>query len=194
MPCPVDFVAAVAIVTRGSLIGARCTIKPKARYSWLVVPNLRGAIVGDPSAKKSPAWGTAVRPLDMLVAKAVEQHEAENSSFQCERMVYEARIDALKAQLKKATKDGQESPASVAAEIAGVEEPTEPVLRRYKTNDSTVEKLGEILRDNPNGVLALRYELVGLISNWEREGREGDRADQSRRLRSLRTVMDRPGH
>ena len=176
MPCPVDFVAAAAIVTLGSLIGARCAIKPKARDSWLVVPNLWGAIVGDPSAKKSPAWGAAVRPLDMLVAKALEQHEAESGSFQCERMVHEARIDALKAQLKKAAKDGKESPASVAAEIADLEEPTEPVLRRYKTNDSTVEKLGEILRDNPHGVLVLRDELVGLISNWEREGREGDRA------------------
>jgi hypothetical protein len=49
-------------------------------------------------------------------------------------------------------------------------------LRRYKTNDSTVEKLGELLRENPAGLLILRDELVGLIANWEREGREGDRA------------------
>ena len=32
------------------------------------------------------------------------------------------------------------------------------------------------LRDNPNGILILRDELVGLLASWEREGREGDRA------------------
>jgi hypothetical protein len=51
-----------------------------------------------------------------------------------------------------------------------------PTLRRYKTNDSTVEKLGELLRENPQGFLVLRDELVGLIASWEREGREGERA------------------
>ena len=176
MPCPVDFVAAAAVVTIGSLIGARCAIKPKSRDSWIVVPNIWGAIVGDPAAKKSPAWGAALQPIDRLVAQAMEQHKAESGDFQCAKMVYEARLGALKGQLKKAAKTGKESPASIAAEIAGAEEPNEPALRRYMTNDTTVEKLGEILRDNPAGVLVLRDELVGLLSTWEREGREGDRA------------------
>ena len=54
--------------------------------------------------------------------------------------------------------------------------PAKPSLRRYKTNDTTVEKLGELLRDNPAGLLVLRDELVGLIASWDYEGREGDRA------------------
>jgi hypothetical protein len=58
----------------------------------------------------------------------------------------------------------------------GEQAPSCPILRRYKTNDSTVEKLGELLRENPAGLLILRDELVGLIASWEREGREGDRA------------------
>ena len=55
MPCPPDFIAAAALVALGSIVGARCAMKPKARDSWLIVPNLWGGIVGDPSAKKSPA-------------------------------------------------------------------------------------------------------------------------------------------
>ena len=39
-----------------------------------------------------------------------------------------------------------------------------------------MEKLGELLRENPAGLLVLRDELVGLIATWEREGREGERA------------------
>jgi hypothetical protein len=54
--------------------------------------------------------------------------------------------------------------------------PDTPVLRRYKTNDSTVEKLGELLRDNPAGLLVQRDELVDLLASWEREDRQGDRA------------------
>ncbi|MGH6847621.1 MAG: bifunctional DNA primase/polymerase [Methylocella sp.] len=64
MPCPPDFIAAAAVVALGSIIGARCAIKPKTRDNWLIVPNLSGGIVGDPSAKKSPAWGVALKPLD----------------------------------------------------------------------------------------------------------------------------------
>ena len=52
MPCPPDFVAATVIVALSILIGARCAIKPKPNDTWLVVPNLWGGIVGDPSAKK----------------------------------------------------------------------------------------------------------------------------------------------
>jgi putative DNA primase/helicase len=64
MPCPPDFIAAAALVALGSIVGARCAIKPKGRDSWLIVPNLWGGIVGDPSAKKSPAWDAALKPLD----------------------------------------------------------------------------------------------------------------------------------
>jgi hypothetical protein len=176
MPCPPDFVAAAAIVTLGSLVGARCAIKPKARDSWLVVPNLWGGIVGDPSAKKSPAWGAALRPLDKLIAAAIEAHGSQDAEYKQAAMIHEARQDSIKYRLKRATRTGNGQPADIAAELAQVEEPQEPTLRRYKCNDSTVEKLGEILRDNPAGVLVLRDELVGLIANWEREGREGDRA------------------
>ena len=36
--------------------------------------------------------------------------------------------------------------------------------------------MGELLRDNPDGLLILRDELVGLIASWDKAGHEGDRA------------------
>jgi hypothetical protein len=68
--------------------------------------------------------------------------------------------------------------ASIAKELRthGAQAPQAPTLRRYKTNDSTVEKLGELLCENPAGLLPQRDELVGLLATWEREGREGERA------------------
>lgn len=52
---------------------------------------------------------------------------------------------------------------------------THVVERRYITHDPTVEKLGELLRDNPRGLLLLRDELAGWLWTLERLGREGDR-------------------
>jgi len=179
MPCPPDFIAAAALVALGSIIGARCAIKPKARDNWLIVPNLWGGIVGDPSAKKSPAWGAALKPVDRLIAKALEAHTAALSDYETEKVVFDAHKDAIEGRIKEAAKKPSKGdPASIAKELRthGEQAPDAPTLRRYKTNDSTVEKLGELLRENPAGLLVLRDELVGLIATWEREGREGERA------------------
>jgi len=94
-------------------------------------------------------------------------------------VVFHAQKDAIEGRIKEAAKKpSRGDPAAIAMELRshGEKAPTPPILRRYKTNDSTVEKLGELLRENPAGLLILRDELVGLIANWEREGREGDRA------------------
>jgi Protein of unknown function (DUF3987)/Bifunctional DNA primase/polymerase, N-terminal len=179
MPCPPDFIAAAALVALGSIVGARCAMKPKARDSWLIVPNLWGGIVGDPSAKKSPAWGAALKPLDRLIAKAVEAHTAALADYKTDKVVFDAHKDAIERRIKEAAKKPSKGdPASIAKELRthGEQAPEAPMLRRYKTNDSTVEKLGELLRENPAGLLVLRDELVGLIATWEREGREGERA------------------
>lgn len=179
MPCPPEFIAAAALVALGSVVGARCAIKPKARDSWLIVPNLWGGIVGDPSAKKSPAWSAALKPLDRLIAKALEDHQATLADYQTEKVVFDAQRDAIEGRIKEAAKKPSKGdPADIAKELRahGAHAPDAPTLRRYKTNDTTVEKLGELLRDNPAGLLVLRDELVGLIATWEREGREGERA------------------
>ena len=179
MPCPPEFIAAAALVALGSIIGARCAIKPKARDSWLIVPNLWGGIVGDPSAKKSPAWGAALKPLDRLIAKALDEHRSALAEYETERVVFDAQKEAIEGRIKQAAKKPSTgNPALIARELRthGEQAPVEPTLRRYKTNDSTVEKLGELLRENAAGLLVLRDELVGLIAAWEREGREGERA------------------
>jgi putative DNA primase/helicase len=179
MPCPPDFIAAAALVALGSIIGARCAIKPKARDSWLIVPNLWGGIVGDPSAKKSPAWGAALKPVDRLIAGALEEHRAALAEYETAKVVFDAQKDAIEGRIKEAAKKPSKGdPVAIARELRthGEQAPDAPTLRRYKTNDSTVEKLGELLRENPSGLLVLRDELVGLIATWDRDGREGERA------------------
>ena len=181
MPCAPDYIAAAAVVEAGSIIGARCAIKPKAKDDWLVVPNLWGGGVGPPSAKKTLATGAALKPMDWLIAQAMEKHKAAAEAFATSKTVFEARKEAIEKRVKNAAnaKDyNAENLASIVGELGEHQrsEPGAPILRRYKTNDSTIEKLGELLRENPFGLLMLRDELVGLVASWEREGREGDRA------------------
>ena len=176
MPCPPDYVAAAALVALGSLIGAGCAIRPKQNDPWLIVPNLWGAAVGDPSTRKSPALDAGLRPLDRLIADAHKTHEAAKGEHAGQMLVYDARKDAIANRVKQQARKSGQGLAEIARELRDLTAPDLPKERRYKTNDTTVEKLGELLRDNPSGLLAKRDELVGLIASWDREGREGERA------------------
>ena len=184
MPCPPDFIAAGALVALGAIIGARCAVKPKSQDDWLIVPNVWGAIVGLPSAKKSPAIGAALKPLDRLIAKAMEAQNKELEEYESKKTVHAAQKEALEFSIKQTAK-GKPSNGSNGSTLGALarelqdhqkDAPKEPILRRYKTNDTTVEKLGELLRENPAGLMVLRDEIVGLLASWDREGREGERA------------------
>src|SRR5262245_4226888 len=70
LQCPIEFVAAAAIVMTAAVVGASCGIKPKRHDDWLVIPNLWGGIVGQPGMLKSPAIAEALRPLGRLAAEA----------------------------------------------------------------------------------------------------------------------------
>ncbi|WP_428419295.1 YfjI family protein [Parachlamydia sp.] len=183
MPCPPDFIAVSAIVALGTIVGARCVIKPKSLDDWIIVPNLWGGVVGLPSAKKSPAISAALKPLDRLVSQANEIFQKETEAFEIEKTIFEAKKDALGSHIKSEMKSEIRKPKlqskldELAEKLSSQrqEAPIEPKLRRYKSNDTTVEKLGELLKDNPAGMLVLRDELVGLIASWDRDGREGER-------------------
>lgn len=173
-----DYVAAALIVTLGSIIGTSAALKPKRRDDWLVTPNLFGAVVGEPSAKKSPSTGVVLRFLDRLEAKEHEALAGQQQAHAAELAAYEVHQAVIKDSMKKAAKGKGDSAAMLAAQndMATLAKPKEPHARRFKSNDSTVEKLGDILANNPQGLLVYRDELMGLLASWEKEGREGDRA------------------
>lgn len=174
MQCPPDFPAVGALVALSSLIGARAVIQPKARDDWTVVPNLWGAAVGRPGVMKSPALGEALKPLHRLEARERELWAAEHAAWELDAKVAEMARDGREKQAKAAAaKDPGKARALL--EVDG-DTPAEPVMRRYIVNDSTVEKLGELLAVNPWGTLAYRDELHGLLTSLDKTGQEGARA------------------
>lgn len=172
-----DYVAATLIVSLGAVIGTKCAIKPKRRDDWIVTPNLYGGVVGDPSAKKSPTISTVMRFMDRLEAKEVELLTERQKTYEAELAAFEAHEAAIKASMKKAASGKPDRDKMLAAQndLAGLEKPEEPRARRFKSNDATVEKLGDILSHNQHGLLVFRDELMGLLASWEKEGREGDK-------------------
>jgi hypothetical protein len=163
MQCPPDFVAIPAIVALGSVLGRKIGVRPQRQTDWIEVPNLWGCIVGRPGAMKSPAMSEALKPLNRLDATAREEHLEALKGHASKIELHKLKLDEAKAAARKAFKGGSEALAF------NVEEPDEPKARRYVVNDTTYEALGEILADNPNGVLAYRDELVSLLKTLDRE-------------------------
>lgn len=178
MPCSPDYIAAGLIVCLGSVIGASCALKPKRRDDWIVVPNLWGGIVGDPSSKKSPGLSTTTRFIDRLEAREADKLVEAKKVFEAEQAAYEVHQSVVKNNMKKAA-SGKPDPLKMASaidDLRAIAAPEEPHARRYKSNDASIEKLCDIEARNPQGLMVFRDELVGLLASWEREGHEGDRA------------------
>ena len=173
MQCPPDFPAVAALVALSSLIGARAVIQPKAKDDWQVVPNLWGAVVGRPGVKKSPALSEALKPLHRLQANEFELHKAAHDAWVLDCKVMAMQDDANE---KKAKGLAGKDPAAARALLEPVDTPAEPTARRFVVNDATVEKLGELMQQNPWGTLSYRDELYGLLTGLDKQGQEGSRA------------------
>jgi hypothetical protein len=177
MQCPPDFVAVAAMVEVGSIIGTRCGIKPKEKDPWLVIPNLWGAVVGRPSMLKSPALAEALKPMGRLETKAKIEFDEKARQREIEQMQYEAIKTSLHKDFSNSVNGkGNKSIDVIKHDLLTLEEPGNSTMKRYRTNDATVEKLYELLDENPTGLLLFRDELVGLLAGWEKQGRETDRA------------------
>lgn len=177
MQCPLDFVAVGALVVSAAVIGAGCAIRPKQRDDWEVVPNVWGGVVARPSMLKTPALAEIMKPLIRMELEARDEYDEAMMMHGAEFEAYKAEREAIKADMLKAAKGkGTRNMDILKADFMGTQEPGAPKRRRLKTNDSTIEKLGELLNENPRGILVFRDELVGLLSNWDREDRQVDRA------------------
>ncbi|CAG4907447.1 DUF3987 domain-containing protein [Paraburkholderia gardini] len=177
LQCPPDYPAVGLLVALSSVIGGRLCIRPKQLDTWMVTPNLWGMIIGRPSTLKSPAIAAALTPLKELEAAAQAIYETDMIKFQAAQMAYELALGQTKKQATN--KNGVMQQASqIAANVAGVmqQQPPKPKRQRYVVNDATVEKLGEILAENPNGVLLFRDELKGFLAELDGDDNATKRA------------------
>jgi putative DNA primase/helicase len=180
MQCSLDFPAVGAVVALATIVGRQMTIRPKARDDWVCVPNLWGGIVGRPGFMKTPALQAVLRVLDRFVEEAQEEYGEGLAEYKTKLAVKKARVGAAREDLKKAAKKKEATDADLAKlareAVPDMLREEVPTLRRYVVNDTTVEKLGVILQENPNGVLLFRDELTGFLKTLDKFGHESDRA------------------
>ena len=114
---------------------------------------------------KSPAMNEALRPIHHLEAEAAKDNEIAQQAYESGLAAFKLKQEVAKALTMKALKKNGD--AKIEIDLSG--EPQEPLLIRYRTNDSTYEGLGELLIANPSGILVERDELVSLLQFLDRE-------------------------
>ncbi len=180
--CPPDAIGLAALVVMGAAIGNSRVIRPKS--VWTEGAVIYGAVIADSGEKKTASINAAAGVVSELGLKLEREHEKKLDEHARELREYE--VDK-----RDAAKQGMPAPPP----------PRPPVEERVHVNDTTIEALIPILKDNPRGVLLERDELVGWanamdqyksggkgaerqfwLSAWSNKGTKVDRKGQSRPL------------
>ena len=170
MQCPPDFAAVGVLVMMATIIGRKVGIRPMKHNDWTVIPNLWGAIVGNSGVMKSPTLAAALSPIKKLQAAAYEifneakaKHDAQDELAKLQQSV---KKNKARASLKK------DQSADVKELLQSNDTDDAPILKRFITNNASYEALGELLMENPNGLLVEADEIIGLLKQLDAGGQE----------------------
>ncbi len=164
MGCDHSILAMAALAAAASTLHDDVQIQPKRHDpTWRESARLWLAVVGSPSSKKSPAIGKAIQPVRMIDAARREQSKAELSNWEAQHA----------SRKKGSSKENMQLECSVS---------DRPPMKRAIVEDTTIEALSEILKDNPQGVLCVRDELTGWLGSMDaykgsKAGASADRAN-----------------
>ena len=177
MQVPLDFPSGACVVVMSSIIGTRLSICPKKKDPWQVVPNLWGGLIQKPSQLKSPPVKEVLRPMKELETEAFKKFDEDNFQYEKEFRVFEMKKRVCEDRMKSALKKNKDTDFSVAEnDLEKLESnpPKEPKLRRYQTQDTTIEKLQDMLSENPQGIFIFRDELNGFLMKMKKDGHDED--------------------
>jgi putative DNA primase/helicase len=157
--CPPDAIGLSALIALGSAIGNSRVIQPKK--GWTESAAIYGAVIADSGEKKTAAIAAAASEVQRIENSLNKQHDQEMDEFAREEREYE--VDR-----KEASKQGLPAPPP----------PRRPIAERVHVNDTTVEALVPILKENPRGVMLERDELVGWVKGMDQYKAGGKGSDR----------------
>ncbi|MDP8208597.1 MAG: DUF3987 domain-containing protein [Candidatus Electryonea clarkiae] len=172
MQAPIDFIAVGIMIAFSAVVGKGASIQPKCKDDWTVIPNLFGAVIAPPGAMKTPALSEVMKPLKRLENQAAEEYEEILENYEYKLTAYKALKTERETEIRKAAKEGKDTSELVRNNPP----PEEPIAKRFIVNDGSIEKIGELLQNNPNGLLVYRDELSGLLKSLDKQGSESSRA------------------
>ncbi|WP_375654219.1 DUF3987 domain-containing protein, partial [Bartonella sp. AP19HLJMH] len=173
----IDFVAVSALCGLSAVIGNGVRIAPKQHDDWKIVPNLWGALIGQPSTMKTPTMQAALTPITCLQKKWYKDWLKQKERQEIEEILETLDKFEKKKQAHKAIKKGDlETAHALLSETLSKDNARDEDVSRFIVNDVTVEKLGELLKENPRGLLMVRDELSGFLTDMERKEYQTDRS------------------
>jgi hypothetical protein len=152
--CPVDYIGLSTLAAVSAAIGD--TRRIVIKKDWTEGAAIFGMIVGGPASKKTPAMNLALRPVR-------ERQMALKAEYERQKEEHKAAFANYKDALK---------------EDPGAREPDKPTLGRTYADDTTVERLADILNENRRGVLIIKDELsgwLGAMNQYKQGGKGADR-------------------
>jgi hypothetical protein len=162
--CASDFVAVPLLGLLSSAIGNSRQVQLKR--GWKESATLFAVVVAEPGDKKTPAQKAALAPLWQAQKRLKKEYQEQYE-------VYEEELRHWEAERKVAAKDGEPAPPK----------PKEPVLKSVVVDDVTVERLADILDENPRGVTSAQDELSGWVLSMNQYKAGGKGADRQFWLR-----------
>lgn len=147
---PTDFAGTVFLALTAGVIGRSIHLDMRQGQDWIETTNIWAVLVGNPSSKKSPTYRRISRLMASLEKTAAAEH-------------HQSLIDYRSR--KKAAKDNK----------IDFDE-SEPLMRRYTTDDCTTPKLRELMGSNPRGIILHNDELKGQLEKLDKVGNDGDRS------------------
>lgn len=136
---PPDFVGVAMLAVAGAA-GGREAVRVKS--GWLEQPTGYYALIAPPGEGKSPALRRVLRPV-------YDHQKKLNERFAEDRLRYDEEEATYQQEAKKRRQEGERP-----------KKPTPPIHMRVVADDTTVEALGAILKDNPQGIIVAQDELA----------------------------------
>jgi hypothetical protein len=153
--CPVDYLGLSTLAALSAAIGD--TRRIVIKKDWTEGAAIFGMIVGGPASKKTPAMNLALRPVR-------ERQMALRTEYERQKEEHEAAL----RDYEKAKKDGPSE----------LRKPEKPTLVRTYADDTTVERLADILNENRRGLLIIKDELSGWLGSMNQYKQGGKGADR----------------
>ncbi|HZT95602.1 MAG TPA: DUF3987 domain-containing protein, partial [Chloroflexota bacterium] len=164
------------MVALGSVVGRALGVRPSQYDDYITDPNLWGATILDSGTMKSSSAVDAHAPIRGLAWQARSDHQADREA---RRARLEAEVSQRRSELGSACRtfaDVTRAEKALAKALRRLQQ-SKVAERRFIVEDSTVEKIAELLSrpENHNGLLVVRDELSGLIRSMDKPERAGDR-------------------
>lgn len=173
-----EMIAMSAIATASASIHDNFRLQPKPGEDWNERACLWLMVVADPSSKKSAAMEVALAPMQEINSRLARESEAQAATYDSDMRV---------AKMAQRGRDRMKAKA-LNGEIVGYDEtddamPSKPPAALAMVNDTTIEKLADLLVDNPRGMLMYNDELSGWVGRMISYASRGDGSNRSHWLK-----------